>query len=51
MLVLGSVLIMATNDLQCDVVEGILRDLEEVIKTLERIKKKFEYFHYKDFGQ
>jgi len=42
---------MATNDLQCDVVDGILKDLEEVIKTLEKIRKKFEYFHYKNFGQ
>ena len=42
---------MVTNDSKCDVVEGILQDLEDVIKTLERIKKKFEYFHNKDFGQ
>jgi hypothetical protein len=42
---------MAENDPTCDVVEGILKDLEETIKTLEKIKKKFEYFHYKDFGQ
>jgi len=41
---------MTTNDLNCDVVEGILKDLEEVITTLEKLKKKFEYFHPKDFS-
>ena len=41
---------MTKNDLTCDVVEGILKDLEEVIATLEKLKKKFEYFHQKDFS-
>jgi len=42
---------MTTNDLNCDVVEGIVKDLEEVIKTLEKVKKKFEYFHNRHFSQ
>jgi endoglucanase Acf2 len=38
---------MTTEELTCDVVEKILQDLEETIETLQKIKKKFEYFHSK----
>jgi endoglucanase Acf2 len=42
---------MANEELSCDVVEKILQDLEETIEALQKIKKKFKYFHSKTFGQ
>jgi len=41
---------MTSEELTCDVVERILRDLEETIETLQKIKKKFKYFHPKTFS-
>ena len=41
---------MTAEELSCDVVEKILEDLEVAIDTLQRIKKKFEYFHSKSFS-
>jgi len=40
---------MTTEDPTCDVVEKILQDLEETIETLQKIKKKFKYFHSNTF--
>jgi endoglucanase Acf2 len=41
---------MTAEELSCDVVEKILKDLEATIETLQKIKKKFEYFHSKNFN-
>lgn len=41
---------MATEKLECDVVEKIIQDLEETIETLQKIKKKFKHFHSNNFS-
>jgi len=41
---------MTTEEPTCDVVEKILQDLETTIETLQKIKKKFKYFHSKNFS-
>lgn len=41
---------MTAEEISCDVVEKIVEDLETTIETLQRIKKKFEYFHSKNFS-
>ena len=42
--------IMAKEELTCDVVEKILLDLEETIELLQKIKKRFKYFHSRNFN-
>lgn len=42
---------MVNGELTCDVVEKILQDLEETIETLQKIKKRFKYFHSETFDQ
>ncbi len=42
--------IMTDEELACEVVEKILQDLETTIETLQKIKKKFEYFHSEYFS-
>lgn len=42
--------IVTTEEVACDVVEKILQDLETTIETLQKIKKKFKYFHSKNFS-
>ena len=41
---------MTDEELACEVVEKILQDLETTIETLQKIKKKFEYFHSEYFS-
>ena len=41
---------MTVEEIPCDVVEKIVEDLEATIETLQRIKKKFEYFHSRNFS-
>ena len=41
---------MKAEENSCDVVEKIVEDLEATIEALQRIKKKFEYFHSKNFS-
>jgi len=42
--------IVAKEELTCDVVEKILLDLEETIEILQKIKKRFKYFHSRNFN-
>jgi len=41
---------MIIEEISCDVVEKIVEDLEATIEILQRIKKKFEYFHSRNFS-
>lgn len=36
---------------ECDVIEGIIEELDETVRTLDKIKKKMEWFHAKTFRQ
>ena len=42
---------MATEEPGCDVIGGIVEDLETVIEALEKIRKKIKWFHAKTFRQ
>jgi len=41
---------MIVEEISCHVVEKIVEDLEATTETLQRIKKKFEYFHSRNFS-
>jgi len=42
---------MAKGEFECDVIEKIIEELDETMRTLEEIKKKMEWFHAKTFRQ
>lgn len=42
---------MPTEKPRCDVIGGILEDLDTVIEALEKIRRKIKWFHAKTFRQ
>jgi hypothetical protein len=42
---------MTTEKTGCDVIGGILEDLDTAIEALEKVRKKIKWFHAKTFRQ
>jgi len=42
---------MGKGEFECDVRKKIIKELDETLRSLEKIEKKMEWFHAKTFRQ
>ena len=42
---------MGKEEFKCDTIKKIIEELDETLRSLEKIEKKMEWFHAKTFRQ